>query len=223
MKKIAIVLVVVLAAMAAASLRGTQKLERPPESWLEEKMLTDVGDFTLWQPMSFDSKVSYKMDERSYEILKPIGIACQRMKDSRGRDLDVVVIAGDSMEAFHDQKVCFAAQGWTLQPDEKGNEVEAGTMKTKAYGEIPVSWMRLTRDGQATRYAVYIFRDPNGFNTYDGAKWGFMKAKIQHPFSPIKGFSYRFIGLTEDFTKEEVEAIAVEYLDRLAETTHGEI
>lgn len=214
MKRILIVLVLVFAVSAAMSQLGKGRHERKTEKWLEDQMLTEVGDWVL-APDTFDSKISYKMDERSYEILDPVGMACQKFKDGAGRQADVVIIAGDSMQAFHDQKVCFTGQGMSVEFKNK-------TLVTKTYGEIPVSWMHITSPRFSGKLeAVYIFRDPLGFNTYDGAKWGFMKAKLKTPFSPIMGYSYRFMGDTPEVSEKDVAELAVAYLDKLAESTNG--
>jgi hypothetical protein len=216
MKKLLIATCVLLAVLAAAKEAGRKPAEVIPESWLEEKMLEQVGDFQLI-PKEFGSKISYKMDESSYEVLKPIGIACQMMKDSRGREIDVVIIAGRSMEAFHDQEICFNAQGWTIE------KMVERDISTKSRGDVPVSVMTISRDGGASRSAFYMFRTPEGHSSYDKAKWDYLVGKFRNPFKDQLGFSYRFIGLTPDITEKEVEEFAVAYLDQLDQTTNGKM
>ncbi|MBX3114305.1 MAG: exosortase-associated EpsI family protein [Fimbriimonadaceae bacterium] len=214
MKKQLSVIIGVMAVMAVISYMGQRPHEPLPESWLEEKMLTSNEGFIL-RPMSFDSKISYRMDQTTYDTLKPIGIACQIMQDTKGREIDVVTIAGESMEAFHDQRICFNAQGWELLV------VETRFIATKRHGRIPVSWMTIRRPGEQKREAMYIFRTPEGFADYNSAKWGFLVAKSKDPFARQIGFSYRFIGLTPDVNAEDLTQFAIEYLDTLDETTNG--
>lgn len=214
MKRIAIVVSVVMAIMAAVGIYGLAPKVRPPETWLEEKMLTSVDDYQLI-PQEFGSKVSYRMSQISYDTLKPIGIACQRLQDSRGEEVEVVVIAGDSMEAFHDQKICFNAQGWEL----KNQEVRY--LETERHGRIPIMWMTINQPGQASKEAMYVFRTPLGFATYDSAKIEFLKAKLKDPFADVFGFSYRFIGLSHGVDEAELKRVAAAYLDQLDESTNG--
>lgn len=214
MKKLIVVLVVLMASMAAISYMGQRKTDPLPESWVEQKMLTENDGYTL-RPDTFDSKISYKMDKTTYDLLKPIGIACQLMESPDGKQIDVVAIAGESMESFHDQRVCFNAQGWELLV------VEERFIETKRHGKIPVSWMTIRKPGALPREAMYIFRHPEGFSSYDQAKWGFLKSKIKAPFERQIGYSYRFIGLTPDIDAQQLTDFAIKYLDTLDETTNG--
>lgn len=214
MKRVAIVVSVVMAILAAVGIYGMAPKQRPAESWLEDKMLTQVDDYQLI-PAEFGSKISYKMSDISYETLKPIGIACQRLEDLKGETVEVVVIAGDSMEAFHDQKICFNAQGWVV------NNSEVRYMETKRHGRIPIMWMTINQPGQEAREAMYVFRTPLGFASYDSAKIEFLKAKMKDPFGNIYGFSYRFIGLTNGVDETELKRFAASYLDSLDESTNG--
>jgi hypothetical protein len=214
MKKVALVLIPLLAVLAIVSISGTRKPVRPTEESVEKMMLVELGDYKL-QPKEFDSMISYKMDETSYEVLDPIAIACQIFEDSRGQQVDVVVIAGDSSQAFHDQQICFKAQGWELKL------VEERKLATKAHGEIPVSFMTIQRPNSHERYAVYAFRSPIGFQTYAQQKFGWVRAKLLDPFGGKKGYSYRFIGLTDDLTQEDVMKFATDYIDGLHTKTNG--
>ncbi len=214
MKKVAQILIPLLAVLALVSISGARKPERPTEASVENMMLTELGDYQL-QPKEFDSKISYKMDETSYEVLDPIAIACQIFEDSRGEQVDVVVIAGDSSQAFHDQQICFKAQGWELKL------VEERKLKTKAHDEIPVSFMTIKRPNSHERYAVYAFRSPIGFQTYSQQKFGWVQAKLLDPFGGKKGYSYRFIGLTDGLSQEDVMKFATDYIDQLDATTDG--
>ncbi len=214
MKKMVLVLVLLLASMAAISFLGQRRPDPLPESWLEEKMLTENNGYVL-RPNEFESKISYRMDKTTYDLLKPIGIACQIMESDSGKSIDVVAIAGESMESFHDQRVCFNAQGWELMV------VEERFIETKRHGKIPVSWMTIRKPGSQPREAMYIFRHPEGFSSYDQAKWGFLKSKVKAPFTRQIGYSYRFIGLTPEVDAEQLIEFAVVYLDTLDETTKG--
>ena len=69
-----------------------------PESWLYEKMPVSMEGASLKQSLKSEV-VSYEMDEDTYEVLDPIGIACQVWDTPEG-EFDAVVIAGTSMKSF---------------------------------------------------------------------------------------------------------------------------
>ncbi len=214
MKKMALIVCGLLAVMAVGKEVGKKPQREIKESWVEEKMLTEVDDFQLL-PKEFGSKISYKMSEDSYKVLNPIGIACQVMEDDAGRRIDVVVISGRSMEAFHDQQICFRAQGWDLL-DQGERKID-----TKSYGQIPAAWMKIQQRGQLPRNAMYLFRTGEGFSSYGQAKWDFLLGNVKRPFQEQIGFSYRFIGLTPDVTEDELVKFGAEYLDKLNDSTKG--
>lgn len=189
------------------------KAERPPESWLVNMMPTQVQDFRVVPMDTQNPRISYVMDERSYDMLDPIGIAAQRVKDQSGREIDVVVISGDSMDAFHDQQVCFTAQGWEVR------EMQQVILKTRTRGDIPISKMRLAKNNRE-QPALYFFRSPKGFNTYNGSKLDFFFHLLTHG-KPGRGFSYRFIGITSDVTEQDLLAYASAFLDTAHDTTNG--
>lgn len=193
---------------------GKRPAEVLPETWLEEKMLTEVDEFQLI-PKEFGSTITYKMSDVSYEVLEPIGIACQRMEDLQGRAIDVVIIAGHSMKSFHDQQICFKAQGWNMLTTEQR------TMDTKSHGKIPYSFMSVSMRGELPKPAMYLFRTPLGFADYAGARMGFLQGKLKDPFATQVGYSYRFIGLTPDVSEDELRDFAADYLDKLDEQTKG--
>lgn len=199
---------------AALHLGKRASPERPPETWLENMMLTENAGYQL-VPEVPGTKISYSMHPDTYKVLNPIGIACQKFQDPSGRQMDVVIIAGDSMQAFHDQRVCFKAQGWDLLSE------EVRYLKTERHGTIPVTWMTIQLPGQAPKEALYAFRSPTGFQTYDQAKLGFIKAKLKDMFGEQIGYSYRFIGLTSDVDAQELAYFARTYLDNLDVSTQG--
>lgn len=213
-KEFIVVGVLFLLGAGLAAVARQPSPQRPPESWVEENMLESVGDFTL-RPKEFGSKISYKMDELSYETLRPIGIACQIFEDSAGRQIDVVVIAGDSSESFHDQRICFAAQGWEIV------NLDEIVMRSERLKDIPATRMTIKKPGMLPKESLYIFRSPSGFVTYNRMKFDFLTSKVRNPLGYERGFSYRFIGLTDSITLDELKAFAIEYLEKLSENPDG--
>ncbi|MEZ5162207.1 MAG: hypothetical protein R2688_00340 [Fimbriimonadaceae bacterium] len=67
-KHIFIAISIILAVFAVWGLTsGRTKAVKVGEKWLEDRMLTEVGEFELVNPMEPGSKISYKMDDKSYE------------------------------------------------------------------------------------------------------------------------------------------------------------
>ncbi|MCB0824872.1 MAG: hypothetical protein KDC26_01670 [Armatimonadetes bacterium] len=216
-KKIFVVVAVVLGIFAAWGLTsGSTKSTKPEEKWLEDQLITEVGEFELVNPMDDNPKISYKMDESSYEALEPIGMACQRMSDDRGRLYDVVIIAADSMKALHDQTVCFRAQGYELYSD------EIKPIQSDVRGQYPAIFSTIRRDGGPMINAILAFRSPRGMVTYNRAKVDFFLYQLQKG-QPGRGFSYRFMGLDETITMEDLEFFARNYMDKLYEESEGKV
>lgn len=219
MKKHFIVVAALLGVAATASMLYTVPYERPDENWLEDQMITEIGRYELDRdPDQYgDRPITYRMDEVSYETLDPIGIACQRMTDGGNKAFDVVVIAGDSMKAFHDQQICFNAQGWNIV------STETIYLESELRGKMPAFLMEINREkGDPTRWALYMFRAPGGYKTYNWAKIDFFMHQLSSG-KPGLGYSYRFIGLSPDMSKEDVIAFSVNYMDKLYEETDGAV
>ena len=195
-KKIFVVIAVVLGIFAAWGLTsGSTKSTKPEEKWLEDQMITEVGEFELVNAMDDNPKISYKMDESSY---------------------DVVIIAADSMKALHDQTVCFRAQGYELYSD------EIRPIQSDVRGQYPAIFSTIRRDGGPLINAILAFRSPRGMVTYNRAKVDFFMYQLQNG-KPGRGFSYRFMGLDESITMEDLEFFARNYLDKLHEESEGKV
>ncbi len=131
---------------------------RPPERVMTEAQVIEmlpmkVGKFSpMLKP---GENVSYKMDQSSYDILKPWGI-CARVFVHGPESYDVVAIASNSKESFHDPQICFKAQGWSLtnQRDD--------IIKTKSHGNVPVTLVDMEQRGDK-RVAMYFFRLSRGY------------------------------------------------------------
>lgn len=187
--------------------------DRPPEKWLEEKMPTEVAGFVV-EPYGINRQISYKMDKISYDELDPIGIAAQRFRKGN-QVMDAVVIAGNSMESFHDQRWCFVAQGWEV----KGSVVVQ--LDTQSWGKVPATLTQIERPGVQATWAMFIFRGPKGFHpdTPPAAK-DFFWNDLTTGKRTI-GFSYRFIPFWPGATEQEVITFATLYLDATHKSSGG--
>lgn len=190
--------------------------QRPKESWLEEKVPTAVGDFEL-KPNAPGSHVSYKMNEPTYKELDPIGIAAQRFVSRGSKSFDAVIIAGNNMESFHDQRWCFKAQGWDIIGEEETK------LSTKSYGEIPITLVTITRADSSPTVAIFTLRGPTKFHsTIPSAAKDFFDYELFKQKKFI-GFFFRVIPEYPGATKEDVKNFAAQYIDTAHETSGGAI
>ncbi len=209
-----VLIAIFLAAGVITNVRSLTKGARESESWLENQIPTQVGPFIL-QPSEPGAKTTYKMDKSTYDELDPIGITAQRLLASDGKEYEAVIVAGDSMQSFHDQRWCFHAQGWEIM-DEGYTSI-----KTKSYGEIPVTLVKISREGANPTFAVFTFRGPTAFHPTIGAlskDYFFFELLHQKKFM---GAEYRFIPGFRDATKEELLQFAADYIDKAHETSKG--
>lgn len=182
------------------------------EDWLYSLMPESMPESSLMQSLD-DSRVTYKMDKSTYETLDPIGIACQQWRTPTG-NYDAVIIAATQMGAFHDQQICFRAQGWNILTV-KNREVE-----TKSHGSVPFTVMELENNLGAKQFGIYAFRPPGGFSGYANGDIGFVKYELS-TLKPGIGFSYRFIGLDNDQTEDDVINFAKTFLEDAKESSNG--
>ena len=205
MKNALIVTLVCFVAAAAANFqylfRSNDKLN---EEWLHSVTPTQVRDFRL-APKTFDATISYEMGPDTYDTLKPIGISCQILTDTVGRKMDVVVIAGDTMDAFHDQQICFSAQDWEIR------NITQVKLNIPGFKEVTANHMRISQKGQSPIDALYLVQTPTGFYGYERARWEYFFNYLRKGKAEV-GYSYRFIGLTPDVQLDELKGLAEEYI-----------
>lgn len=182
------------------------------EEWLYEMMPAEMESAQMRQS-TLGETVTYRMDESTYEVLEPIGIACQIWSTPEG-EFDVVIIAGESMKSFHDQKICFNAQGWNIR------DLRQRILPTESHGDIPFTVMELDRRDGNVKWGIYTFRPPTGFGDFRTADLGFMINEIKTG-QPGTGYSYRFIGMSDGLTEDQVFDFAKRYMERVKESSNG--
>ena len=212
-----IALVVVLVGFGVMNNVYALKLtNRPTEAWLHEMAPSKVNDFILQQNHA-GSKVSYVMGEVVYKELDPVGIAAQVYSGPGGRSFDAVIVAGDRMESFHDQRWCFKAQGWDLGAEEDAK------LKTKSWGEIPVKVVQISQGGSLPTYAVFTFRGPTRFHSdipNMSQDYFFFELMKQKKFV---GTEYRVLPMYSGATKEAVLQFTADYIDATYASSGGKL
>ncbi len=170
-------------------------LYKPPTSqtkdelWIAEHSPTQINGFTMQQ--SAESPLySYKMNESTYNVLEPYGIVARVFDDDvSDQQYDVVLVGSRSKESFHDPRVCFSAQGWSLS-NQWVDKVETKTRGT-VYFTITVM------DGVSSRdqIAAYVYNGPGCFFANTQRLKGALLWETLIGGRQLDGAFYRFIPL----------------------------
>lgn len=214
---VAIALVAMLAAGVWANFFAVLSgYERPTENELETWVPRQVGDYKMIAGDE-DPNQSYKMDELTYEILNPFGIVA-RVLDNGQQRFDVVIIAGDNADSFHDQRACFRGQGWEIK-DAKDVMIE-----TEERGEIPFVLIDIKRQDGMESKAAYAFQGPSKeIYADDFRMWqDFMISELTSGV-PKPGYFYRFIPMSQDVTEEELREFIALYMDEAYRYSDGRL
>ncbi|MFN3682396.1 MAG: hypothetical protein ACK41F_00520 [Fimbriimonadaceae bacterium] len=206
MKIRAAILILLLVATGVATLfrNRVTGYERPDERWLESVLPDRIQDAS-YLASSENPEQSYSMDSATYEALKPIGIVARVYQHGPHR-YDVVVIAGDEPNTFHDQTWCFRMQNWRILED---RTVSSATRK---HGEVPMRLIHVAND-QTNRWMVFVFRGPEGrFYPDFGGMWREFFLSDLKKGVPTPTSFLRVIGLSGQ-TPEEVLSFAAEAVD----------
>ncbi|MEQ1822606.1 MAG: hypothetical protein ABL949_08855 [Fimbriimonadaceae bacterium] len=181
------------------------------DDYLEGISPKAIGPYTFI-PSSTDPGRSYEIQKDVRDTLKPFGIVPRVYKDSRtSRQFEVLIISSNTKESFHDQRVCFPAQGNTPLKE------EIVQLETADRGTVPVT---------ITKYpslvTAYLYRGPENryFARPQELTLHMLKTVLMGGTNLDSKF-YRF--LTNDMTvkDEELLAFAREYLDTVYKTSKG--
>lgn len=145
----------VVAGIAAATI-SSKTYEEKTEEWMEASIPEELPGYQF--STSSRSNEAAKMDDNTYQILKPFGIVVRQfVGPSDGRYYEATVIGGNTRKSFHDPQICFSAQQWALIDPGK-REVDIPALG----GKIPATTMALERSG--TRgVAMYFYGGPGGW------------------------------------------------------------
>ena len=157
------------------------------EKWMIDNSPRQVGGFKMLSGAESDD-YSYKMDETTYNELQPYGIVAKVYENPEtGETYDVVLIASKSKDSFHDPRVCFSAQGWSL------NNQWSDSVETETRG---VAYMTVTdMDGPQGRgrLAAFLYRGQGKFyKSTNELKLGMFLAQLKGGGN-LDGVFYRII------------------------------
>ncbi|MEQ1933500.1 MAG: hypothetical protein ABL962_06430, partial [Fimbriimonadaceae bacterium] len=181
------------------------------DDFLEGISPATIGSYAF-MPSIDDPGRSYEITKDVRDTLKPFGIVPRVYKDSKtNRQIEVLLISSNTKESFHDQRVCFPAQGNTPLSE------EIVQLETADRGTVPVT---------ITKYpslvTAYLYRGPG--NTYFARPQQLTFAMLT---TALKGGTnldskfYRFLTQDVSIKNEELLAFARQYLDTVSKTSKG--
>lgn len=180
------------------------------EQWMKEHAPKEVADYRF-QSDPDDPLISYKADQATYDMLKPFGIVSRKYYNM-GRKFDVVLIAGNDKENFHDPHVCFSAQGWTFIED------RIIKVPTKTRGVIPATFAVIENRGQRSA-ALFFYRGPKGFYpSTPNLGMAMLVGPLMGDFKTDAVF-YRFMPEYADPREEDIIEFAAQYMDAAGKTS----
>lgn len=205
----------VRSALGVAGIKGSSvrvAAENKTEAWMEANTPKEVGNYHFL-PSADNPAVSYKMDEGTYKELAPWGIVARRFADG-DKIFDAVLIASESKDSFHDPRVCFTAQQFTIDKE------TVDYVQTKTRGTIPVTLAEMTsKEGKSL--TVFFYRGPGGFfPTTQKLKLNMFLHQCKTMESP-QGVFYRFIPLYLGAQKEDLFKFIAEFMDTSAGVSGG--
>ena len=188
-----------------AILRPRSEANHIDETWLERTYPSAVDGYSMVPAADGSKGHSYKMDETTYQALQAYGIVGRTLTDGRS-SYDVVVIAGDQPDTFHNPVACFGSQEWKVLSS------ESIKLATKTHGEMNATVTKAEKGGQQFT-ALYTFEGPD--STYGSNAdlindlfWSQLKSgKVQ------TATFFRFMASTPSGDDAALRTFAVDYLD----------
>lgn len=183
--------VLLVGAGGAVALYRPAPIDPKSEEWIEKTSPTKVQGFTMIKSAE-NPLTSYKMSETTYDVLEPYGIVARIFDDDTSdQQYDVVLVASRSKESFHDPRVCFSAQGWSLA-NQWVDKVE-----TETRGTVPITIAIMDGPEQQGQIAAYLYRGSGEFyaNT-QRLKFAMLIQQLKGG-RDLDGAFYRFIPLVK--------------------------
>lgn len=182
------------------------------EDQLEALAPKTLGDYKMIVGGE-DPEQTYKMGEMTYNELKPFGIV-SRVFQHESRAFDVVLIASNRKESFHDPRLCFTSQGWTLLDEQ---QVEIDTSR----GKIPVTIADMKSADGKPQITAFFYKGQDGYYA-TAQRFAFDNLLRQLKGSiDLEGVFYRFIPMYEGAEREDLIKFIQEYLVEAEKTSGG--
>lgn len=159
---------------------------------------------------------TYRMDEVTYELLQPFGIVARVYEsEKRGQSIDVVLIAGDNRDTFHDPRICFAGQGWQIMNEQRLSLV------TPQGKNLPLTVVSLANEEGRRRIAAYLWKAPGGYyGDPRSLSLAIMKAPFVGQWDMTMAF-YRFMPITGFSDQQELLDFIGKFMDDVRVYSEG--
>jgi hypothetical protein len=193
-----------LAGGAAFLFGGNASASRKDEKFMEARAPGIIPGYRMELGPNGNTSCTYKMDEGTYKALHPFGIVARQFSNAVNT-FDVVLISSDSHESFHDPKICFSAQGWTLG-DEKEVDIDV-----PGRGKIPFTVVQMAGP-KSTSVAAYCYRGPRGFVPSSKRLQLDMFAEVLTGNKPMDSTFYRFMPASAGAGLPELEEFIKTYM-----------
>ena len=182
------------------------------ENWMAQRAPAAVGPYHFVSNPDTPGQ-SYRMGKSTYDTLQPSGIIAREYR-SGDKLFDVVLIASDSGESFHDPRVCFTASGWNISHERHV------LVPTQADGKVPMTFVKMTGDKQ-TKSALYFYRGPYGYEAVARKmRFEMLVGQLIH-IRNDQGVFYRFIPMSDGISDEDLTQFASQYLDEAHRVSGG--
>lgn len=176
------------------------------EAWMEAKAPTKIDNYRTVS--------SYKMDKATYDELQPYGIVSRIFSDGV-RSFDVTLVASNRKTSFHDPRVCFPAQGWSFETQQRI------MVKTETRGTIPVTIVKMDGADAKNQFAAFFYRGNHGFYpTPQALSWSMFLDQFAGR-TDSEGVFYRFMPGYDGATQDELVSFIRRYMDEAPKTSGG--
>jgi exosortase len=176
------------------------------EAWMESKAPLQIDNYKVTS--------TYKMDPSTYAELQPYGIVC-RIFTAGVESYDVTLVASNRKTSFHDPRVCFPAQGWSF------NDQQKIMIQTQTRGVIPATLITMEGDDHSQQLAAYFYRDRKGFYpSPQGLSWSMFIDQFAGR-TDNEGVFYRFMPNHKGATVDQLTHFIERYMDEAPKTSGG--
>jgi hypothetical protein len=208
---------VVLAAGILIQATPKIQLQSKTEAEMEEMAPRKVGDFEFRVNHACPKpNQSYIVDERTYTELKPFGVVGRIYENYKsGEAYDVLLIAGNDKNSFHDNRVCFESQGFQITKQEA---VEIDTTR----GKVPATFLTLQHKERGVQRAVMFYKGPHNafYPLPQNLTFGMLVEQLKLGTN-LDSVFYRIMPVRMDATNEQLVNFTKLYLEEAQKTSNG--
>jgi hypothetical protein len=191
----------------------TSEASPKTEEWMEKNSPLEVGKFRMLPSYEGHERVTYKMDPTTYKELDPYGIVARRFENGE-QSYDVVLIASNKKTSFHDPRLCFTAQQWTITR-------ETQTTVDTVRGSIPITVAEMIGPDKTKSIACFFYRGKDKFySTPQALSWATFVDQLKGK-NDLEGVFYRFIPLHKDASVDELKGFIRLFMQEAYDASGG--